>query len=79
MNFHWTTQFKILGIQFDVDLAIMPKLNYNKKLVKLNGIINQWNKRHATPIDRISLIKFLIMSQMNYLFIALPKLSSKLI
>lgn len=79
MNFHWTTQFKLLGIQFDVDLANIPKLNYDKKLVKIKEIINQWNKRHTTPIGRITLIKSLIISQMNHLFISLPTPSSKFI
>lgn len=79
MNFHWTTQFKLLGIQFDVDLANIPKLNYDKKLVKIKEIINQWNKRHTTPIGRITLIKSLIISQMNHLFISLPTPSNKFI
>lgn len=70
MNFYWTTQSKLLGIQFDVGLANIPKLNYNKKLVKIKEIINQWNKRHTTPIGRITLIKSLIISQMNLLFIS---------
>lgn len=79
MNFHWTTQFKLLGIQFDVDQANILKLNYDKKLVKIKEIINQWNKRHTTPIGRITLIKSLIISQMNHLFISLPTPSSKVI
>lgn len=79
MNFHWTTQFKLLGIQFDVDLANIPKLNYDKKLVKIKEIINQWNKGHTTPIGRITLIKSLIISQMNHLFISLSTPSSKFI
>lgn len=79
MNFHWTTQFKLLGIQFDVDLANITKLNYDKKLVKIKEIINQWNKRHTTPIGRITLIKSLIISQMNHSFISLPTPSSKFV
>lgn len=43
--------------------------------------INQWNKRHTTPIGRITLIKSLIISQMNHLFVSLslPSPSSKFI
>ena len=32
MNFQWTTQFKLLGIHFDVDLNNIPKLNYDQKI-----------------------------------------------
>ena len=79
MNFQWTTQFRLLGIDFDVDLANVPKLNYDKKLVKIKNIINQWTKRHTTPIGRISLIKSLLISQMNHLFISLPTPPNKFI
>ena len=79
MNFHWTTQFKLLGIHFDVDLTNIPKLNYDKKLVKIKEIIKQWNKRHITPIGKITLIKSLMISQMNHLFISLPTPSNKFI
>ena len=72
MNFQWTTQYRLLGIGFDVDLANVPKLNYDKKLVKIKNIINQWTKRHTTSIGRISLIKSLLKSQIIHLFISLP-------
>ena len=38
MNFQWTTQFRLIGIDFDV--ANVPKLNYDKKLVEIKNIIN---------------------------------------
>lgn len=72
MNFQWTTQFKLLGIYYDVDLDKIIKLNYDKKLVKIKSIIEQWSKRQLTPIGRITLVKSLLISQLNHLFIALP-------
>ena len=54
MNFQWTTQFRFLGIVFYVALATVPKLNYDKKLVKIKNIINQWTIKHTTLIGRIS-------------------------
>ena len=68
----WTTTFKLLGIFFDVDLTNIPKINYDKKLVKIKNIINHWKKRHTTPLGRISIIKSLLISQLNHLFISLP-------
>ena len=65
----WTTTFKLLGIFFDVDLTNIPKINYVKKLVKIKNIINHWKKR---LLGRISIIKSLLISQLNHLFISLP-------
>ena len=79
MNFQWLHTFKLLGINFDVDLANIPKLNYDKKLVKIKHIINQWSKRHTTPLGRITLIKSLLISQFNHLFISLPSPSNTFI
>ena len=79
MNFQWTTQFKVLGIYFDVDLSKVPKLNYDKKLVKIKNIILQWSKRRTTPLGRISLIKSLLIAQLNHLFIALPSPSENFV
>lgn len=72
MNFKWTTRFKLLGIHYDVDLNKILKLNYDKKLVKIKSIIDQWSKRKLTPIGKITLVKSLLISQLNHLFIALP-------
>ena len=72
LKFQWTTNFKLLGIYYDVDLAKITKLNYDKKLVKIKTIIEQWKKRNLTPIGRITLIKSLLISQLNHLFITLP-------
>lgn len=71
INFYWTTQSKLLGIQFNVDLADIPKLNNDKNLLKIKEIISQWNRRHLTSIGRITLIKSIIISQMNHLFFSL--------
>lgn len=79
MSFQWTTSFKLLGIQYDVDLGKIISLNYDKKLVKIKGIIEQWKRRNLTPIGKITLIKSLIVSQLNHLFITLPNPNEKTI
>ena len=72
-NLNWgKTKFSLLGIDFEVDLTTMGKMNFNKKLSKIRSIITQWNKRDLTPIGRICIIKSLVISQLNHLFISLP-------
>lgn len=61
-----------MGIHYNVDLTKINKLNYDKKLVKIKSIIEQWKKRNFTPIGRITHIKSLIKDQLNHLFITLP-------
>ena len=47
-------------------------LNYDKKLVKLKTILNNWSKRYLTPIGKITVVKSLLISQFNHFFISLP-------
>ena len=47
---HWgTTNFKLLGIIFDVDLEKMIELNFQNKIASLQGIIQFWKRRNLTP------------------------------
>ena len=71
------TRFNLLGIDFDVNLHIIPKINFDKKLVKLKLIINNWKRRNLTPIRRNTIFKTLIISQINHLLIALPNPDEK--
>lgn len=73
LNLQWGgNSFKLLGIHFHVDLQTMSKMNYDKKLVKLKMLINSWNRRLITPIGKISIIKSLLISQFNHIFMTLP-------
>ena len=79
LNLIWTNTFTLLGIHFDVDLSRINFLNYDKKLVKIKSIIKQWSNRSFTPLGRLSIIKTLLISQLNHLFIALPNPNDKFI
>lgn len=47
---HWgTTNFKLLGIIFDVDLEKMIELNFQNKIASLQSIIQFWKRRNLTP------------------------------
>ena len=79
-NLSWgKTTFTVLGINFDVDISKITKINYEKYLKKMKGLFKQWNKRNLTPIGKITVVKSLILPVLNHLFIALPNPSIEII
>ena len=69
----WNQQgFDMLGIKFHVDLPKMIELNYRSKLLKAESILKMWKRRIITPIGRIVVIKTLVLSLFNHLFVSLP-------
>ena len=72
-SLNWGTDcFNLLGINFDTKLENMPGLNYTEALVKVDKTISAWKKRYLTPIGKITVIKSLILSQLNHLFMSIP-------
>ena len=67
-----TNEFKLLGLEFNVNIENMPVMNYSKALLKVDETIAAWKKRHLTPIGKITVIKSLILSQLNHLFMTIP-------
>ena len=68
-NLSWgKTTFTVLGINFDVDISKITKINYEKYLKKMKGLFKQWNKRNLTPIGKITVVKSLILPVLNHLF-----------
>ena len=67
-----STKFTLLGINFDVDLLNMPSINYDPKLVKIKSILKQWEKRHLTPIGKITVIKTLVLPLLNHILMSIP-------
>jgi len=51
--------FKMLGINFDVDLSKIFQINYNEKIVKMENILKNWKRRFLTPIGKIVIVKTL--------------------
>ncbi|MCU7801406.1 MAG: reverse transcriptase family protein, partial [gamma proteobacterium symbiont of Lucinoma myriamae] len=64
--------FKLLGINFNIDLEKMTKDNYSLKIKQVENIIKSWEKRSLTPIGKITVIKTLIIPVFNLLFLSLP-------
>ena len=65
-------QFKVLGINFNVDLDKMIKENYTAKIKQLENMIKQWGRRSLTPLGKITVIKTFTISIFIHLFISLP-------
>ena len=72
-------RFKLLGITFDTNLDKMLTLNFTDKISNIKTKINYWNRRSLIPIGRIAVIKSLLLSSLNHLFISLPNHYEKLL
>ena len=69
----WTqNDFTILGIKFSCNLHRMTDINFKDKITQIDKELKQWSKRILTPFGRITMLKTLIISKLNHLFIALP-------
>ena len=66
------TEFNMLGIEFNVDLEKMPKINYEIAISRSKHLLNKWEHRHLTPFGKITIIKTFVISKFNHLFISLP-------
>ena len=43
------TAFKLLGINFYIELDQMEKINFKEKIQKIRSLIKLWNRRYLTP------------------------------
>ena len=53
-------KFRILGINFNVDLEEMVAENYEVKLQELEKVAKQWEKRSLSPLGKVTIIKIFI-------------------
>lgn len=72
-------RFKLLGITFDTDMNKMIDINYAQKIETLKSKILAWQRRHLTPIGKITVIKTLLIPSLNHLFLALPNPTDKVL
>lgn len=71
------TQFRLLGITFDVDLDKIISINYKDKIVQIKNSIKMWHGRFLTPLGKITVIKSLLLPKITHLLIALPNPDSE--
>jgi len=68
----WRGKFKLLGIDFDLDVEDITLSNYNKKLNEFQKTLNLWSTRSLTFYGRITIIKSLALPKLVHLFTSLP-------
>ena len=74
-----TTEFKLLGINFSVDLRDIRGNNYTPVLKTTTKTLSNWQRRNLTPIGKIAVIKTFVISALTHMFSAIPSPSSDVI
>ena len=69
--------FKLLGINFNVDLQKMTDSNFINAITKAKNLIQLWKRRYLTPLGRITVIKSLLLPIFTHLFLCLPNPSEE--
>jgi hypothetical protein len=61
-NIKWTNKpIKTLGIYYGHDYIECEKLNWEKKIEKMNSLFLSWSKRNLSILGKVLIIKALIM------------------
>jgi len=42
------TSFKLLGVNFDIDLAKLEKINFEEIFLQMKQLIKQWSRRNLS-------------------------------
>ena len=59
--------FKTLGIWFLNDEEEMTKLNFENKIKKMESLVNIWTARNLSLKGKVTIIKSMVLSQINHL------------
>ena len=57
----------------------MVKIIYKDKIEQIEKELKIWSKRKLTPFRRITVLKTIVISTLNHLFIALPNTTVEII
>ena len=68
----WRGKFKLLGIDFDLDVEDITLSNYTKTLTEFQKALNLWSTRNLTFYGRVTIIKSLALPKLVHLFTSLP-------
>ena len=76
-NLHWShTNFRLLGIEFSLDLSSMVDLNFQKKIKEVTKLLKSWQHRKLSLLGKITVIKSLALSKFVHLLTSLPNLKT---
>ena len=72
-----SSNFKLLGIEFSLELKAMTDLNFRKKIVDISKILKSWQHRKLTLLAKVTVIKSLALSKIIHLLTTLPNLKKE--
>jgi hypothetical protein len=76
---NWSvSNFKLLGIDFSLDLSSMPDLNFRKKIIDVSKILKSWQHIKLTLLGKVTVIKTLALPKLIHLLTSLPNLEQAL-
>ena len=79
LNLNWAKKFKLLGINFSVDLEEIVDLNYREKLLDIEKLFNLYRRFNLSIVGKITVIKTLALPKLVYLLSVLPTPDKKLL
>jgi exonuclease III len=71
--------FKLLGINFNINLNLIIQENVTKQMQDIQGILLFWQKQKLTVFGKITIIKTVIMSKLTHFFTSLPNPDEELV
>ena len=77
-NLHWSnSDFKVLGIQFSLELDKITDINFSKKIKEVTMILKSWQHRKLSLLGKVTVIKSLALSKLVHLLTSLPDLNQQ--
>ena len=70
--------FKLLGIDFSLDLSSMPDLNFRTNIIDVSKILKSWQHRKLTLLGKVTVIITLALPKLIHLLTSLPNLKQSL-
>ena len=72
----WTDRFRLLGVDFDSDLAHMDT-NFKTKIEDIEKLFKSWLFRHLTPLGKVTVVKSMALSKLSHLVLVCPHLETQ--
>ena len=72
LDFHWSQEFRYLGIILTTDLSKLFKANYGKLMGHTKADLTRWEILPLSLIGRIETIRMNILPRLLFLFQSLP-------
>ena len=79
LGLDWVHEFVALGIKYNVqDLSNITALNCADKLVEIDRLLANWNRRNLTLLGRITVVKSLALSRIVHFFYIPPNTNQRI-